>query len=53
MNAPSPSLRIGVALGGGAAQGFAHVTVLEAIDGRPQASAFPELDGAIGGGRGG
>lgn len=32
MRGPPPSLRIGVALGGGAAQGFAHVTVLEAID---------------------
>ena len=32
MHAPPRSLRIGVALGGGAAQGFAHVTVLEAID---------------------
>ncbi len=47
MNAPSPPPRIGVALGGGAAQGFAHVTVLEAIDelGLKPAADRRHLDG--------
>jgi len=51
MNAPSRSLRIGVALGGGAAQGFAHVTVLEAIDElglRPAAVAGTSMGAIIG-----
>lgn len=51
MEAPSPSLRIGVALGGGAAQGFAHVTVLEAIDElglRPAAVAGTSMGAIIG-----
>ncbi|HET7718244.1 MAG TPA: patatin-like phospholipase family protein [Bauldia sp.] len=51
MNAPPRSLRIGVALGGGAAQGFAHVTVLEAIDElglRPAAVAGTSMGAIIG-----
>ena len=51
MDARSPSLRIGVALGGGAAQGFAHVTVLEAIDElglKPTAVAGTSMGAIIG-----
>ena len=48
--APAP-LRIGVALGGGAAQGFAHVVVLEALDElglRPAAVAGSSMGAIVG-----
>lgn len=51
MHAPPDTLRIGVALGGGAAQGFAHVTVLEAIDElglKPAAVAGTSMGAIIG-----
>ena len=51
MHAPPRVLRIGVALGGGAAQGFAHVTVLEAIDElglKPAAIAGTSMGAVIG-----
>lgn len=49
--APTPGLRIGLALGGGAAQGFAHVSVLEALDEmglRPTAVAATSMGAVIG-----
>ena len=51
MHAPLRPFRIGVALGGGAAQGFAHVTVLEAIDElglKPAAIAGTSMGAIIG-----
>jgi len=51
MAAAPGTLRIGVALGGGAAQGFAHLTVLEAIDElglRPAAIAGTSMGAILG-----